>query len=57
MRFLAKQFESRILLEWIYANENSSSEDTEKRIRIQSTDWEKILPKIYLIKDCYPKYI
>lgn len=30
--------------------------DTVKRMKRQGTDWEKLLQKTHLIKDCYPRY-
>lgn len=32
------------------------AKDNVKRIRAQTTDWEKYLQKTHLIKNCYPKY-
>ena len=33
-----------------------SEKDDVKEMRRQTTNWEKIFAKTYLIKDCYPKY-
>lgn len=33
-----------------------SVKNNDEKMRRQDTDWEKILQKIHVIKDCYPKY-